>query len=114
MPQAYWVFFIIFAITAIIFAALTFMKPPGRRLHGCEPRDSADFYGMSCCAVHSNKLLTAEAFFGTGAFDEAIATAHQPLLCCADLTTAIVTTAMVAYYSMVRLRLRIITFHHIL
>ena len=35
MRQAYWVFFIIFAITAIIFATLTFMKPPGRRLHGC-------------------------------------------------------------------------------
>ena len=38
MPQAYWVFFVIFAITAIVFATLTFMKPPGRRLHGCEPR----------------------------------------------------------------------------
>ena len=77
MPQAYWVFFIIFAITAIIFAALTFMKPPGRRLHGCEPRDS--LLPSTACravAVQSNKLVTAEAFFGTGAFDEAIAKAQ--------------------------------------
>ena len=99
MPQAYWVFFIIFAITAVVFATLTFMKPTGRRLHGCEPRDSAAFHGrLSCCAVHSNKLLTAEA----QQLLHFLTKAHQPLLCSADLTTAIVTTAMVAYYSMVR------------
>ena len=82
-----WLVFIIQGVAALVFTGYAVTKPVAKREHFCMPCGLAADSAAVCCL----------ALVGTGRAMQGLLT----LRCLADVTTAVVLTAMISYYAMV-------------